>query len=235
MTDAAALANAVAIDLGGHVLWLTPGHAAWHPATRTLFVADVHVGKAASFRALGQPVPAGTTQDNLRRLGALVAAHGAARIVFLGDLLHSAHAQRHEAIEPLRRWRATHAALACVLVRGNHDARAGDPPPDLGIDVVDEPWTIAEAPGLLGCHHPREIAGQAVLAGHWHPAMTLRGPGRDRQRLPCFCRVGDLLVLPSFGAFTGASPHAPPAGSTCYAVGGDRVWPGLVIAAGSPR
>ena len=230
MNDTTSLAASVAIDIAGHMLWLTPGRAAWHPATRTLFVADVHLGKAASFRALGQPVPAGTTQDGLQRLTALVAAHGATRLVFLGDLLHSAHAQRRATIDPLRHWRDAHAALACVLVRGNHDSHAGDPPPDLGFDVVDEPWNVPDVPRLLGAHHPREIADHAVLAGHWHPAMTLRGPARDRERLPCYCRVGDLLVLPSFGAFTGASPHAPPAGSTCYAVGGERVWPGLTMA-----
>ena len=41
-------------------------------ASRTLFVADLHLGKSATFRARGLPVPSGTTQDNLRRLAALV-------------------------------------------------------------------------------------------------------------------------------------------------------------------
>jgi len=76
-------------------------------------------------------------------------------------------------------------------------------------------------------------SGASVLAGHWHPAVTLRGPARDVERLPCFCHVAgqgdDVLVLPAFGAFTGSSPQAPPAGSTCWPVGGDRVWAGIRI------
>jgi len=227
------MSGAQALMLRGQSLALLPERAAWHAASRTLFIADLHLGKSASFRAQGLPVPAGTTHDNLDRIAALVQAHGAARVLFLGDLLHSRHAQRAPAIAPLHAWRDAHPDLHCVLVRGNHDSHAGDPPPALRFDVVDEPWPVPGAAGLVGCHHPRQLAGVAVLAGHWHPAVTLRGPARDVQRLACFCHVAaegaDVLVLPAFGEFTGASPQAPPADSTCWPVGGGRVWPGLRI------
>ena len=213
----------------GHELRLLPESAAWHAASHTLFVADLHLGKSATFRARGLPVPSGTTQDNLQRLATLVRTHAAQRVVFLGDLLHSKHAQRAAAIAPLHAWRAAHAGLRCVLVRGNHDSHAGDPPPSLGFEIVDEPWPVAGATGLVACHHPQRAAAGTVLAGHWHPAVTLRGPARDHQRLACFCLVDGLLVLPAFGAFTGSSPQSPPPGSVCYPVGGGRVWPGLRI------
>lgn len=218
-----------ALALASQTLVLLPERAALHVESRTLFIADLHLGKSAAFRARGLPVPSGTTQDNLARLAALVAAHTARRIVFLGDLLHSRHAQAAAQMAPLHAWREARAALECVLVRGNHDSHAGDPPASLGFAIVDEPWAVPGAPGLVACHHPRRIEGAAVLAGHWHPAVTLRGPARDVQRLPCFCRVDGVLVLPSFGAFTGSSPQAPPAGATCWPVGGGRVWPGVLV------
>jgi DNA ligase-associated metallophosphoesterase len=227
MTASTSLVHAQEVVLAGQPLWLLPGKAAWHAASRTLFVADLHLGKSATFRARGLPVPTGTTQDNLARLSALVHAHAAGRVVFLGDLLHARPAQQAAAIAPLHAWRAAHAGLRCVLVRGNHDSHAGDPPPALGFEVVDEPWPVDGAPGLAGCHHPQRVAGGAALAGHWHPAVTLRGLARDRQRLPCFCRIDDVLVLPAFGAFTGSSAEALPPGSTCWPVGGGRVWPGM--------
>ena len=211
------------------MLWLLPEAAAWHAEPRTLFIADLHLGKSATFRARGLPVPSGTTRDNLARLAALVQRHAATRIVFLGDLLHSRHAQHAGTLAPLHAWRATHATLRCVLVRGNHDAHAGDPPPSLGFEIVDEPWPVDGASGLFGCHHPQRVAEGAVIAGHWHPAVTLRGPARDHQRLACFCLLDQVLVLPAFGAFTGSSPHAPPVGSLCFPVGGERVWPGMRI------
>ncbi|MFA6207430.1 MAG: DEAD/DEAH box helicase, partial [Methylocystis sp.] len=46
---------------------LLPQRAVWRVETRTLFIADAHLGKAATFRALGQPAPKGTTRDNLDR------------------------------------------------------------------------------------------------------------------------------------------------------------------------
>jgi DNA ligase-associated metallophosphoesterase len=218
------------LQVDGQRLQLLPERAAWHADSRTLFIADLHLGKSATFRARGLPVPAGTTRDNLQRLGTLVHEHRAARIVFLGDLLHSRHAQQADVIAPLQAWRAAHASVRCVLVRGNHDAHAGDPPRSLGFEIVDEPWPVDGAPGLVACHHPQPAAHATVLAGHWHPAVTLRGPARDHQRLACFCLAGKVLVLPAFGAFTGSSPHAPPSGSLCWPVGGERVWPPMRMA-----
>ena len=207
--------------LAGQSVELLAEKALWWPGERTLFIADLHLGKAASFRALGQPVPSGTTQDNLDRLSALLDHHTAARIVFLGDFLHAAAAQQASVLNPVRLWRARHAEASCVLVRGNHDSHAGDPPADLRIDVVDEPWSLGP---FTACHHPQQVAGRLVLAGHLHPTVTLQGPARDRQRLPAFWLSEGLLVLPAFGAFTGGSSQRVPPGTGCFAIGGGRVW-----------
>eukprot|EP01036_Dinobryon_divergens_P015919 gene15919-21571_t len=56
----------------GQTVWLLPEHALWWPDGQVLFIADLHLGKAATYRALGQPVPSGTTAENLRRLSQLV-------------------------------------------------------------------------------------------------------------------------------------------------------------------
>ena len=209
--------------LAGEAVELLAEKALWWPAERTLFIADLHLGKAASFRALGQPVPSGTTQDNLDRLSALVNQHAAEHLVFLGDFLHAAAAQQAGVLDPVRLWRARHAGLDCVLVRGNHDSHAGDPPTDLRINVVDEPWPLGAS--FAACHHPQQVTGRLVLAGHLHPAVTLHGPARDRQRLPAFWLSEGLLVLPAFGAFTGASRQRAAADTRSFAVGGGRVWP----------
>ena len=65
-------AKPLAITYAGHTVWLLPEHALWWPEGGVLFVADLHLGKAATYRALGQPVPSGTTTENLRRLSLLV-------------------------------------------------------------------------------------------------------------------------------------------------------------------
>ena len=92
---------------------------------RTLFVADVHLGKAAAFRAGGVPVPRGSTAADLARLAALVDASGAQRLVVLGDFLHAKAGVVPALDAAFLAWRDAHPSLAITLVRGNHDANAG--------------------------------------------------------------------------------------------------------------
>jgi uncharacterized protein len=210
-----------AVDWAGERLHLLPERALWWPAAHTLFVADVHLGKAASYRALGQPVPAGTTQDNLDRLQAVLAAQQAQRLVVLGDFLHAASARTPSVLAAIAHWREQHAALELVLVRGNHDNHAGDPPPQWGMAVVDEPWALGP---FVCCHHPQAQAHGFVLAGHEHPVCQLQGPGRDAMRLPCFASTAQGATLPAFGAFTGGHPVRPRPGLALHAIGAGRVW-----------
>jgi uncharacterized protein len=199
----------------GRPLTLLPEKAAFIAAGRTLLVADAHIGKASSFRALGVPVPRGTTGATLAALSGLIAAWRARRVVFLGDLLHSRHAHAPATIGALARWRREHAALELVLVRGNHDDRAGDPPAHLAIRVVDEPFALD---GFALCHHPRPRRGTYVLAGHLHPCVGLDGRGFDHLRLPCFWLGDEVGVLPAFGAFTGMHPIRAAASDRVFAV-----------------
>ena len=220
--DADACRPAAPALFGGEEVLLLPERALWWPAGGTLFVADVHLGKAATFRARGLPVPAGTTGDNLARLAWLLERYRAGRLVVLGDFLHAAEAHTAPLLAALAGWRAAWAAVDMVLVRGNHDDHAGDPPPSLGIAVVDEPWLLGP---FACCHHPQAHATHHVLAGHVHPAVQLRGSARDTLRLPCFSAEPGLTLLPAFGAFTGACTLPPGPGRTLYAIGAERVWP----------
>ena len=202
-------------------LHLLPERALFWPAQHTLFIADLHLGKAASYRAGGQPVPGGSTQDNLVRITQLIQQHRVEQVVFLGDFLHAAAGRTPDLLRALTAWRVRHAPVAMTLVRGNHDDRAGDPPADAQIAVVDEPFLLGP---FACCHHPQTHPTHFVLAGHDHPVLHLRGPARDRLRLPCFVSDGRQATLPAFGAFTGGHPVAPRGGQSLHAVGGGRVW-----------
>lgn len=213
------------VHWAGEALHLLPAHAIWWPSGETLFIADLHLGKAASYRALGQPVPGGTTRDNLARLDTLIAEQRPQRLVCLGDFLHATSGRTPAVLQALGDWRARHQSVAMTLVRGNHDDRAGDPPPEAGIEVVDEPWLLGP---FACCHHPRPDGDRHpthfILAGHLHPVIHLSGRARDALRLPCFVSEPGQALLPAFGAFTGG--HALPAAQDrrFFAVGGDRVW-----------
>jgi uncharacterized protein len=210
------------VEVGGALLHLLPGKAAWWPAERTLLLADAHIGKAVSYRRLGVPVPEATTGGNLDAIDALLAAHDAQRILFLGDLLHSRHAHDRDTLAAVASWREQRSQLELVLVRGNHDDRAGDPPPAWGVTCVDEPFTLSAAPQLALCHHPQPRQGAYVLAGHLHPCITV-GRGIDRLRLPCFHFGASVGVLPAFGVFTGMHPIDRAPGDRVFVVADNAV------------
>ncbi|MBG9389821.1 ligase-associated DNA damage response endonuclease PdeM [Caenimonas aquaedulcis] len=225
------------INVAGADVVLHPSGAALLSADHTLLIADAHFGKAVSFRKLGVPVPQGTTTETLDALTSAIEATQAKRVVFLGDFLHSRRSHAAPTLAALSRWREQHVGIDLTLVRGNHDDRAGDPPASLGIEVVDEP--LPSGPFAL-CHHPRPVAGLYVLAGHWHPCISVGGRAFQRLRLPCFWFGDDsgalpenaVGVLPAFGSFTGMHRIEPRAGDRIFPVADDvvRAIPGLPIA-----
>lgn len=201
-------------------LHLLAQRAVYWPARRMLIIADIHFGKAASFRAKGVPVPQGTTTANLAELDGLLATHDVCHVLFLGDFLHAKAAHAQSTLDAIRRWRLRHPMLILTLVRGNHDSHAGDPPPDLAMDVVDEPCRIGP---FAFCHHPQRCNDAYVLAGHLHPVYRLAAAG-DALRLPCFVLGAHCGLLPAFGAFTGGHPVTQKAGEQIFVAVDDHVF-----------
>lgn len=210
------------LSLAGAELWLLADKAIWWPQQQALLIADIHIGKAAAYRALGQPVPQGTTAANLQRLDALLQRFDCRQLIFLGDFLHAPGSRTPATLAALAEWRERHAGLAMTLVRGNHDKRAGDPPEDLRIAVVEEPLLLS--PFALQ-HEPRAHASHHVLAGHLHPAYPLRGRGRQRLRLPCFVLGNEVSLLPAFGSFTGSMTFRAEPDQRIVVVGDGGIWP----------
>lgn len=208
------------VKVAGEAIVLLPERAAYWPSRRTLLVADAHIGKAATFRAGSIPVPRGTTKEGLDRLDAAVTRSGATRVVFLGDLLHAREGRDPDTLGLLARWRQSRVELELVLVRGNHDRGAGDPPGDTGIRCVDAP--MIEGPFALA-HYPRPVDAGYVIGGHLHPAAILRGAARQRERLACFWIGAKAMVLPAFGDFTGLADVIPEEGDEVHVIADGRV------------
>jgi len=209
------------VRLAGEELWLLPEKALYWPAQQALLIADVHFGKAAAYRRLGQPVPQGTTASNITVIDQLLAKLPCRQLIFLGDFLHGPGSHASSTLQTLAQWRARHADLPITLIRGNHDKRAGDPPADLGIEVVAEPLLMG--PFALQ-HEPDAHPSHHVLAGHVHPVYRLRGKGRQSLRLPCFQLGPRVSLLPAFGAFTGGYRVEPDANHRILVIGDQEVW-----------
>jgi uncharacterized protein len=197
----------VGTDSGNDIV-LLPGRAAFVPATRTLLVADVHLGKAATFRRAGIPVPEGSAQRDLARLAAVAAEHAARRVVVLGDLIHAKSGCTEAVLDEFRTARQRIAA-DMLLVLGNHDRGLGMSPAALaarlGIDAcvpaLDEPpFHLVHEPAANLATRGHDLF---TIAGHLHPTVALQSPSGDRLADRCFLHAEATLVLPAFGSFTG--------------------------------
>jgi uncharacterized protein len=209
------------IEVAGEPVWLLPERAVFWPRGATLVAADFHWGKAATFRAAGIPIPGGATGDDLARLDAALERTQAQRLIVLGDLFH-ARAGRiaSRTLAELRQWRSRRPEVEILLVRGNHDRHAGDPPPDLRINCVNEP---AFVPPFVLRHQPVSAPDGYTLAGHVHPGVVLTGPARQHARLPCFLFGRDVALLPAFGSFTGLGIVEPGPDYRLFVIAGDDV------------
>ncbi|MDE2606106.1 MAG: ligase-associated DNA damage response endonuclease PdeM [Burkholderiales bacterium] len=201
--------GALALDVAGTRLWLRPDRTVWWPDEGVLFAADLHLGKGAAFRAMGQPLPAGGSSATLQRLASAARACGAARVVVLGDFWHHRSglgpALEAGVAEFATRWPTT-------VILGNHD-RTVAPEAAARLPLQVErgrlavgPFTAAHEPALASAAAPR--AG-FTLAGHLHPAVLLRSRSGDRLRQPCFAITAHELVLPAFGSHTGSWTCTP--------------------------
>jgi uncharacterized protein len=197
-------------------LELLPGKAVLL-SDRTLVVADLHLGKATAFQAKGLAVPEGDSQADLNRLGTICEQVRASRIVINGDLFHSPAGLSTEIERLLETWLFT-IGLPVELVLGNHDRKL----PRLPSWLTAVP--SVEHAGVHLVHDPADAPeGAPVVAAHWHPVAKIADGKRTSLRLPCFLLRRNVLVLPSFGSFTGGAIVHREEGDRMFVSPGDRV------------
>jgi len=170
-----------------------------------LIVADVHLGKSATFRAKGLPVPEGDNEQDLGRLLESISRTSATRLVVAGDLIHAPAGKTPATLSAIESFLES-CPVPVTLVLGNHDRNSGPLPADWGIEVVP----CLDLDGWHIVHDPAEASeDRPSIAGHWHPAIRIPDGKRTSLRLPCFWLRENSLVLPSFGSFTGGQVIQP--------------------------
>ena len=179
-----------------------------------LVVSDLHLAKAEHFRSNGFAVPSTVDFQTLAVLTSVLNACRPETLVLLGDLFHSSPNRAWEDFEAWLQEEKKAGLSAGILVRGNHDRAHDIVYEAMGLDVVD----MLEKQGVVLTHEPDDDlpkGTQIHLCGHVHPAVVMRGVGRQSERVPCFaqsstgCEAGYRLTLPAFGAFTGMHAIEP--------------------------
>lgn len=166
-----------------------------------LIISDVHLGKVSHFRKYGAAVPQNVIHGNFELLNESVDFFTPKSIYFLGDLFHSHMNNEWKFFE---QW-VSGIKAELVLIIGNHDIISPLKYEELGIRLENE----IKSKGFLLTHHPEERLGYYNLCGHIHPAVKIRGNGKQSLRLSCFFKSKHQLILPAFGKFTGAHTLKP--------------------------
>lgn len=203
------------LTIGNQHFVLHPSGAMFWEEEALLFISDVHLGKVSHFRKYGAAVPRGAILGNFELLDRTLEFFNPRGLYFLGDLFHSYLNSEWQFFETWSR----KTVVSKVLIRGNHDIISPLKYEQLGIELIQEHLLQ----GFLFTHHPEPRQGVFNVSGHVHPAITLRGKGRQSLRLPCFFKNAQLLILPAFGAFTGSHTLQKRAGDDIFAIAGQQV------------
>lgn len=191
------------IDCGKVLFW---------PKKSMLLISDVHLGKVAHFRKHGMPIPAQAGQRNFQNLELLIKKYLPRRVVFLGDLFHSDLNSEWLTFKALLK---DFSAVRFELVIGNHDIFNERHYEGM---TLHNPYL--EEPPFLFSHHPLDDLPEEWynMCGHIHPAIRLKGKGRQNLNMPCFYFGKQQAILPAFGEFTGTAKIFPKKGDLVWGI-----------------
>lgn len=196
------MSQVIEATIAGVKLTLLGDRGVYWSSRRTLLIADTHLGKEATFRRHGVPVPRGSTIGTLQTVARMLDRTDATRLVILGDMFHARSSLSADVRESLDAFFSRYEGVEFILVRGNHDAHLGQLPANWPIEVIDSGKVVD---GIALAHHPGEKPddAQLLMCGHLHPSIRFQSATDRLGKLPCFWLSGDCLILPAIGEFTG--------------------------------
>ncbi|MBD2460514.1 ligase-associated DNA damage response endonuclease PdeM [Oscillatoria sp. FACHB-1407] len=203
-------------------LKLLPEKAIYIDQFKSLLVSDIHLGKSETFQRAGIPIPNAINAETLDRLQNLCLRLKPDHLFILGDLLHSKFALVDEV---LNLWfdflQSVEADVSLII--GNHDRYLTHQLEKLSIHYFTDAIQIEN---LILSHEPSPQAHHLNICGHIHPCLNIKTK-LDRLRLPCFYfdQIQHLLVLPSFGEFTGGYEVELTSSATAYVIAEDVIIP----------
>jgi uncharacterized protein len=161
------------------VLWPHPAAMIKVQKTKTLLIADPHIGWEIALQEKGIHVPSQTPKI-LSKLTAIITEYRPDRLVILGDVKYTVIASEigewHDVPDFFAKLQSCVQAIS--IVRGNHDANiepllpetvkllpaTGEVIGDIGV-FHGHKWP---SPALLGC--------KTLVMGHLHPVVVFRDP-----------------------------------------------------------
>ncbi|GIL23111.1 MAG: DEAD/DEAH box helicase [Bacteroidota bacterium] len=207
------------LEIEGEYIELLPQKALWLKNRGIVLLADLHFGKINHFRKSGIPVPPRANDKNTELLISVLQITKPERVIFLGDLFHSHYNEEWEVLGQVRRHFVN---CAFELVLGNHDILSALQYERNNLQVHKQELRLQN---LLLTHEPMNEVPDGLynLSGHIHPAVRLKGTGRQSVMLPCFYFGKQQGILPAFGSFTGMARIVPKKEDRIFVIAENKV------------
>lgn len=167
------------------------------PEKKYLILGDLHIGKATHFRKNGLPI-ANKHHDDILKLEKLIQNHRPEKIFYLGDLFHSDWNEEHD---DFLAFVQKQNSIEHHLIQGNHDRLT------LQLESLVVVTTDHNETGLHLIHEyikkDQIDRDTLIVSGHVHPAVKLKGKGRQKMKFPAFVLRENHLLIPAFGSYCG--------------------------------
>ena len=125
-------------------------------------------------------------------------------------MFHSAH---NADVDRFVRWREFYENIDFQLVPGNHDIIHTSFYEHAKIKLMDKEY---EEEGVLFLHESKPDESRLHISGHVHPAVVLRGQGKQSLRLNCFYQTSNQFLLPAFTSWGGHFTIKPKRGDKVF-------------------
>lgn len=185
---------------------------------KILILSDLHLGKSGHFRKSGIAIPQAVMREDMQRLITAIQFFKPLLVVIVGDLFHSVANKEHELF---LKWRNDLQHITILLVKGNHDIVPNEWYAKANITIAEKYWCKNN---FLFVHQIEDVATVEIkedvyfFTGHIHPAISIKGLGKQSLRFPCFYFTTKHAVLPAFGKFTGTYLVVPKKNEKVFAI-----------------
>ncbi len=160
--------------------------------TKTLLIADPHLGWEMQLQEKGIHVPSQTPKI-LNKLTAIICEHRPDRLVILGDVKYTVvsheFGERQDIPDFFRKLQDTIGNVA--IVRGNHDANLEPLLPE-SIELLPASGTVIGDVGVFHGHKwpsPALLGCKTLVMGHLHPVVVFHDPAGFRMTRQVWMKV----------------------------------------------
>ncbi|MEM6884274.1 MAG: ligase-associated DNA damage response endonuclease PdeM [Verrucomicrobiota bacterium] len=175
-----------------------PSGGLWLPESKTLVVADLHLGKGQSFARQGNLLPPYDDRATLLQLTSDIGQYQPERVWLLGDSFHRSDSPETVEEDVWEQIQQLASGREWVWLTGNHDAKSFE------ASSKSFPGKVRpelEESRIRYTHEPLPHESPNVF-GHYHPKVRVQLRGR-RLSGKCFLLSAQRLLCPAYGAYAG--------------------------------